>query len=151
MFAVPPNTIALTGTPASAHPALIARQYAVERFRWVDLLRYDPAERFATLVDRTAEQEVWLMGWLPGQATDPHDHGPATGAFVIVSGSLTERVVRPGSATEELHLLRQGQTRVFGLGYTHRVHNGGPDPAVSIHVYRSARPRGGGHSVDPVI
>lgn len=135
MFAVPENTIARATTPDTVHPALIARRYAEDRSRWSHLLRYDPDERFAVLVDGGDGQEVWLMSWLPGQTTDLHDHGPATGAFTVVSGRLTEYVARDGRRRE----LVVGQSRVFGPGYVHEVRNEGPDPAVSVHVYRAAR------------
>jgi predicted metal-dependent enzyme (double-stranded beta helix superfamily) len=135
MFAVPANTIASTATPATVHPALIAREYATNRDRWAHLLRYDPDERFAVLVDATDGQEVWLMSWLPGQHTDLHDHGAATGAFTIVSGVLTEHVLHRGDTLS----LEPGQSRVFGPGYAHQVRNEGPDPAVSLHVYRAVR------------
>lgn len=135
MFAVPPNTIAPATTAPSVHPALIAREYAEHRERWARLLRYDPDERFVALVHRTDEQEIWLMSWLPGQHTDLHDHGAATGAFTIVSGTLTEHVLRGGAT----HELVPGQSRVFGPGYVHQVRNDGIDPAVSLHVYRATR------------
>ncbi len=135
MFAVPENTVASAATGPTAHPALIAREYAAHRARWARLLRYDPDERHVALVDRGPGQEVWLLSWLPGQATDVHDHGAASGAFTIVSGELTEHVVHRGRT----HRVGMGQSRVFGPGYVHEVRNDGPDPAVSIHVYRAAR------------
>ncbi|SER59108.1 cysteine dioxygenase [Actinokineospora terrae] len=150
MFAVPPNTVALAATPATAHPALVARRYAEDRASWAPLLRYDPAERFAALVDRVDGQEVWLMSWLPGQQTDLHDHGSVAGAFTVVSGSLTERVAAPHRPAEVLHSLAQGQSRVFGPGYLHQVGNDSADPAVSIHVYRDARPAMRNYRIDPV-
>lgn len=148
MFAVPPNTVAPGGLPATAHPALIAQRFAADRARWAQLLRYDPDERFAVLVERTVDQEVWLMSWLPGQSTDRHDHGWTSGAFTVVSGTLTETTrsaARAGAAVE--HVLRRGQSRVFGPGYAHRVRNDSADPAVSIHVYRGERPPLGGFTV----
>lgn len=136
MFAVPENTIpSAAAAAATVHPALIARRYASAREQWAHLLRYDPDERYTALVHRTPEQEVWLMSWLPGQGTDLHDHGAAGGAFTIVSGELTEHVVHRGTTLA----VGIGQTRVFGPGYVHVVGNEGPDPAVSIHVYRAAR------------
>jgi len=135
MFAVPENTVASAETAPTVHPALIAREYAAARERWAHLLRYDPDERYTALVHRTPGQEVWLMSWLPGQGTDLHDHGAAGGAFTIVSGELTEHVHHRGIT----HKLDVGQSRVFGPGYVHQVHNAGPDPAVSIHVYRAVR------------
>jgi quercetin dioxygenase-like cupin family protein len=147
MFAVPPNTVALSGTPATAHPALIARQLAEDAERWLHLLRFHTGERFTTLVERTEAQETWLMSWLPGQGTDLHNHGGATGAFTVVAGTLTERVMRP---TDRLHQLVAGQSRVFGPGYIHEVSNIGPEPAVSIHVYRPSRLPMINYRLDPV-
>lgn len=135
MFAVPENTVASAETAPTVHPALIAREYAAAREKWAHLLRYDPDERYTALVHRTPGQEVWLMSWLPGQGTDLHDHGAAGGAFTMVSGELTEHVHHRGLT----HKLDVGQSRVFGPGYVHQVHNAGPDPAVSIHVYRAVR------------
>jgi quercetin dioxygenase-like cupin family protein len=135
MFAVPENTIAVAAAPTSLHPSRVAREFAVDRSRWRSLLRYDPAERFSALVERTGEHEVWLMSWLPGQSTDLHDHGSASGAFTVVSGVLTERVMRAGL----VHDLNPGQVRVFAPNYVHQVVNNGVDPAVSIHVYRAGR------------
>jgi predicted metal-dependent enzyme (double-stranded beta helix superfamily) len=136
MFAVPENTIASAETRIeTVHPALIAREYAADRGRWAHLLRYDPDERYTALVHRTADQEVWLMSWLPGQATGLHDHGATSGAFTIVSGELTEFVAHRGRT----HQVGVGLSRVFGPGYVHDVRNAGPDPAVSIPVYRAVR------------
>lgn len=135
MFAVPANTIASASVAPTVHPALIARAFAADRTRWAHLLRYDPDERFAALVESTGEQEVWLMSWLPGQQTDRHDHGAATGAFTVVSGTLTEHVLHRGVTLS----LSPGQSRVFGPGYAHHVRNDGPDPAVTLHVYRATR------------
>src|SRR5207249_2850383 len=111
MFAVPENTVALAASGSASHPVLLARRVAENRASWAHALRYDPDERFATLLSRTDEHEVWLLSWLPGQSTDLHDHGPASGAFTVVSGVLTERVAR--GATDVLHTLTVGQSRVF--------------------------------------
>ncbi|MBA0124978.1 cysteine dioxygenase family protein [Haloechinothrix sp. YIM 98757] len=143
MFAVPDNTVVEPGSgSAPRHPVRVAMDFAAERERWRDLLRYDPSERFAVLVESGTDQEVWLMSWLPGQGTDIHDHGDTSGAFTVVNGQLTEVVARR-RLTDELdadgvdtHVLDTGQSRVFGPGYAHRMRNDGPDPAVSIHVYR---------------
>ncbi|MDV6013486.1 cysteine dioxygenase family protein [Haloechinothrix sp. LS1_15] len=141
MFAVPANTVvAAAGADVPRHPVRVATEFAADRDRWRDHLRYDPDERFATLISADAEQQVWLMSWLPGQHADAHDHGDTSGAFTVVSGTLTETVLRTPLAGRrgagDVHELTQGQSRVFGPGYAHRVRNAGDDPAVSIHVYR---------------
>jgi predicted metal-dependent enzyme (double-stranded beta helix superfamily) len=141
VFAVPPNTVATLATHAGAHPVRIAREFARDRSRWRHLLRYDYQSRWYALAERTDEHEVWLMSWLPGQATGVHDHGGATGAFTIVSGTLTERVLRadPVELPPPVHTLEPGQSRVFGPNYVHEVSNEGGDPAVSVHVYQRRR------------
>jgi predicted metal-dependent enzyme (double-stranded beta helix superfamily) len=139
MFAVPDNTVALPEKSAPRHPVRVALDYAADRDRWRHLLRYDPYERFSTLVHGDDVQEIWLLSWLPGQHTDLHDHAWSSGAFTVVSGVLTESVARrapDGRTVSESHTLTAGRSRVFGPGYLHQVRNDGPDPAVSIHVYR---------------
>lgn len=138
MFAVPPNTIALPDVLSAAHPARVAAMVARDRSRWAHLLRYDPAERFSALIESSQHFEIWLLSWLPGQATDLHDHDGAAGAFTVVQGELTERVVKSGQQDVE-HTVRVGQSRVFGPRYAHQVRNDGIDPAVTIHVYRPHR------------
>ncbi|RZQ64675.1 cysteine dioxygenase [Amycolatopsis suaedae] len=153
MFAVPDNTLLAPENPALRHPVRVALEVATDRDRWRHLLRYDPDQRFFTLVERDEHQEIWLMGWLPGQQTDLHDHGHSTGAFTIVSGSLTETVTRrtaSGRVITEVHPLSPGQSRVFGPGYVHQVRNEGPDPAVSVHVYRSGGRTMRSYLPDPV-
>lgn len=142
MFAVPPNTVLDASENPRAHPALIARDIASNRRWWAHLVRYDREQRWSKLLRRTDDHEVWLLSWLPEQHTELHDHGGADGAFTVVSGVLTERAVRSDSGhhrAEALHTLVAGQSRVFGPNYAHQVHNEGPDPAISVHVYRPGR------------
>ena len=147
MFAVPENTVALSTASATLHPVRIALDFAANRDRWRHLLRYDPDTRFSALVERTEEQEVWLMSWLPGQHTDLHDHVGATGAFTVVSGSLTEVVA---TQVQVAHQLTAGQSRVFGPGYVHQVRNDGQDPTVTIHVYRHGPRAMTSYRFDPI-
>lgn len=155
MFAVPDNTVPTTERRSLVHPVRIALEIAERREQWRHLLRYDPDERFATLVERTDEHEVWLMSWLPGQHTQLHDHGDTSGAFTVVSGRLTEIVARPnavdrrGAVGVEAHELGIGKSRVFGPGYVHQVHNTGVDPAISIHVYRFGTRTMRSYQLDP--
>lgn len=153
MFAAPENTIAPEpADTASRHPVRTALEFAADRQRWRNLLRYDPDERFAVLLDDAHGRQVWLLSWLPGQCTGLHDHGDTTGAFTVVSGRLTETVLRSdpsgaapdGSERRESLVVTAGQSRVFGPGYVHEVRNAGPDPVISVHVYadgpRTVRP-----------
>src|SRR2546421_798790 len=123
-----------------SRPVLLARDlgglaewYAAQPLR----PRFDPDNRWYERLDLAGDHEAWLLSWLPGQSTDLHDHGPASGAFTVVSGVLTERVAR--GARDVLHTLTTGQSRVFAPNYVHQVSNNGPDPAVTVHVYSAAR------------
>jgi predicted metal-dependent enzyme (double-stranded beta helix superfamily) len=153
VFAVPANTVALTPAPIALHPARIAADVARDRGRWAHLLRYDPDQRFSALIDATDNVEIWLLSWLPGQQTDLHDHAGSAGAFTVVSGVLTERVIRSaeqaGPPVEVDHAVIVGRTRVFGPRYVHQVRNLGVDPAVSIHVYRPERAGMRSYRFDP--
>ncbi len=110
-----------------------------ENSRWTHLL---PPEDAASVLDPALHEDlagaqVWLPSWLPTQGTPLHDHGASAGAFAVVRGTLTERVVAQGTsgirdATAEL---TGGRVRHFGPHYVHQVTNAGSEPAVSVHVY----------------
>ncbi len=78
---------------------------------------------------------MWLLSWLPGQGTDLHDHGPASGAFAVAAGTLTERAVTRLHPVEVTRHLTPGRVRAFGPHYIHQITNTGAVPAVSVHVY----------------
>jgi predicted metal-dependent enzyme (double-stranded beta helix superfamily) len=140
--------------PSTSHPtgsAALAVALAVRSDAWEPLVRYREESRWTALLDpadlRTlldpslhaelSAAEVWLLSWLPGQATLLHDHGRSSGAFVVARGTLTERVIAAGpSAVQETATdLAGGRLRYFGPHYVHQVTNLGSEPAVSLHVY----------------
>jgi len=149
MFAVPENTVAPAEDSWQSHPVRLAMRIAAEPLRWRHLLRYDPNHRNAVLISHDHARQAWLLTWLPGQRAPMHDHGETAGAFTLVHGALSESVVRNRASHETLrspHMLRAGQSRVFGPGYVHALANEGHIPAVSVHVYpvlaRGPRPYG---------
>jgi predicted metal-dependent enzyme (double-stranded beta helix superfamily) len=114
---------------------------------------------------------VWLLTWLPGQGTDLHDHGGSAGAFHVLTGSLTEDTVIPGTPSRSIadgpaggpgsparitaRELGEGAGRRFGTRHIHRITNRSTRPAISIHVYGPAlttmtRYRIGADSLDVV-
>lgn len=112
-----------------------------EETRWTRLLE---AADVADAVDpdlypELDRSEIWLLSWLPGQATALHDHGPSSGAFAVAQGTVFERVVtanRRGRRARELGAdLVTGRVRMFGPHYVHQVRNTSSQPAVSVHVY----------------
>ncbi|MCW2695795.1 MAG: cysteine dioxygenase type, partial [Modestobacter sp.] len=90
--------------------AAIAISLALRPDLWRPLVRYQEETRWARLLDPApvadvldphlhddlAAAEVWLLSWVPGQATALHDHGPSAGAFAVARGVLSERVVGAG-------------------------------------------------------
>lgn len=139
-------------THASASAAL-ASTLALRRDLWRPLVDYreeTPWSRLLTrddvaeavhpsLHDALDSAEIWLLSWLPGQATALHDHGLSSGAFAVAEGSVFERVVttdRRGRRTRELGAdLVAGRVRMFGPHYAHQVRNTSSGPAVSVHGY----------------
>jgi hypothetical protein len=59
--------------------------------------RYRSDRRWWARLALTDGVELWLLSWLPGQATRPHDHGGASGSFTVVRGTLSETFRYPGA------------------------------------------------------
>ena len=141
MHAVPYLPIPASDIAGRGVPIRLARSLAAQGERWRPLVDYRTDTRWYRLLERTERYEMWLLSWLPGQGTDLHDHGPASGAFAIAAGTLTERVVaiKPGRPPVEVtRTLAVGGCRAFGSLYVHQVTNTGAVAAVSVHVYTPA-------------
>jgi hypothetical protein len=129
----------------------LAAALAAAAPRWLDLVEYRPSSRWTHLLPADvaaaaldpdlhadlADAQVWLLSWLPEQGTPLHDHGTSAGAFSVVRGTLTERVVAAGRSgvQETTDELTAGRVRHFGPHYVHQVTNTATEPAVSVHVY----------------
>jgi predicted metal-dependent enzyme (double-stranded beta helix superfamily) len=130
----------------------MAMTLAAHPERWRPLVDYRTDTRWYRLLERTGQHEVWLLTWLPGQGTDLHDHGPASGAFAVAAGALTERVVaakQDRRPVEVTRTLEAGRSRAFGPHYIHQVSNNGTVPAVSVHVYTPGLTVMNTYRVDP--
>ncbi len=136
----------MSGTPTTLLPTTqtlldIARRYAAHPDDWPFAPRYDPRQRWYRRLVADPHAEAWVLTWLPGQGTDLHDHGGSAGAFVVISGTLTERTLLTGTdqpARFHNRVLHAGQARSFGSRHIHQITNHGPQPAVSLHVYGPA-------------
>jgi predicted metal-dependent enzyme (double-stranded beta helix superfamily) len=115
--------------------AQIVQQIAERPDLWRPLVQFEADERFYVRLAADDEHEVWLLTWLPGQQTGFHDHGDSRGAFMVASGSLTERAAVQGRPEPRSRKLRSGEVRSFGTRYVHDVRNDAIEPAVSIHAY----------------
>jgi hypothetical protein len=129
----------------------LAAALATVADRWLDLVEYRAASRWThllptsdaaglvapALAEDLAGAQVWLLSWLHVQGTPLHDHGTSAGAFAVVRGALTERVVAAGDTgvRDATGVLTGGRVRQFGPHYVHQVTNLGNEPAVSVHVY----------------
>ena len=129
----------------------LAAALAAASQHWIDLVEYRAGSRWTRLLhpddaapaldpslhEDLAGAQVWLLSWLPAQGTPLHDHGLSAGAFAVVRGTLTERVVAGGrnGVRESAEELSAGRVRHFGPHYVHQVTNTGSEPAVSVHVY----------------
>ena len=106
-----------------------ARVLAGRPDEWLSRVRLSAEGRWYERVHRDDSHEIWLISWLPGQATGFHDHGESAGAFAVALGGLEEHDI------VGLRTVTAGQARGFGPDYVHDVRNVASAPAVSVHVY----------------
>lgn len=98
------------------------------------VLRFASPNRWWARLALTEEVELWLLSWLPGQGTAPHDHGGAAGAFTVLTGELSETYRYPSGPIRN-QLYTTGSGLGFGAGRAHQVRNLGPRRAASVHAY----------------
>jgi Cysteine dioxygenase type I len=83
----------------------------------------------------TTAYDVWLISWPPGTGLSHHDHGRATSVLQVVSGSLVEIQVDPGSGPGKTGLLRPGCASTLTPPGCHELWNADGVEATSVHVY----------------
>ena len=116
-------------TSRTARAALAQYLSTHDPLRSVDLTVPD---RTWVRVEHGVDADIWLITWPAGSSTGWHDHGSATGAFVVLEGSLTE-YVWTGVATATT--LESPGVREFDGSHIHDVVNHGVRTAVSLHAY----------------
>ncbi len=140
-------------SPASVQPgqllgarqlADVVRRLAASPAEWVTRVRLNPAHRWYERIHLDDSHEVWVISWLPGQATGFHDHGGSSGAFAVVWGTLMERRVVGEVSTG--HVLAKpvgaGGARGFGPRYIHDLRNAAASVVtVSVHAYSPPIPQ----------
>lgn len=97
-------------------------------------------ERWYARVHGDDELDIWLISWVPGRATELHDHGGSLGALTVVSGALAE-TRWDGEKLRQRRLVAGDQT-AFPLGWVHDVVWAPSDalqtpqePTLSVHAY----------------
>src|SRR2546430_14217949 len=94
----------------------VVRRLATTPADWLGRVRLNPDGRWYERIHLDDSHEVWVISWLPGQATGFHDHGGAAGAVAVVWGPLGGRpgvgapTPRPGLAQP----VRGGRGRPVG-------------------------------------
>lgn len=125
-------------TPPAEHPTTVAgfaglaATLAEDRATWAPLVKYDAVTRWYHRLRTGPGYDVWLLSWVPGQASGRHDHGPSSGVCTVLDGRLTEYA---GTGDQPGRTLVPGALRVFAPGYVHEMVNTDLVPAVSLHVY----------------
>lgn len=115
-------------TPADLRE--IVRLLASRPDAWMARVRMRADRRWYERLHCGPDYDVWVITWLPGQATGFHDHGASAGAFAVAFGSLEEH--RPGEA---VRVVGAGEELAFPADYAHDVRNSSSAPAISIHAY----------------
>jgi hypothetical protein len=121
----------------------MAQRLAANPAEWLTRVRLNPAGRWYERIQLDDSHEVWVISWLPGQATGFHDHGGSAGAFAVVWGTLVERRVVGGVTTGQVLAkpVGAGGSRSFGPRYIHDVRNSAASAvAVSVHAYSPPLP-----------
>lgn len=115
---------------------LLVAETVAHQADWEHLVRLpEPgADRWWTRLESHRTVDLWLLTWLPGHATDLHDHGTSAAAFSVVSGGLAEIRVDHAGVTTRQHW-RAGSVTWLAPGVVHEVTGAGAGPAVSIHAY----------------
>jgi mannose-6-phosphate isomerase-like protein (cupin superfamily) len=127
---VGPGANALTLTNLTA----LVRSFADDSSRWLPRLQIPVSERWWTRLYADDRVDVWLLSWLPGHATELHDHGRSAAAFTVVRGRLEE--VRLTSTKQPFTVAsKPGTTSWVAPGVIHDVRATGNEPAASIHAY----------------
>ena len=101
--------------------------------------RVDPGTRWRLRLASSGQVEVWLVTWLPGQASAWHEHDTAS-AYTVLDGELTETWPHGRAGTRRAHR-RPGRGSASGPGQLHTLQNLGVIPAISVHASLTAPDR----------
>lgn len=98
------------------------------------MLRFDSRQRWWVRLALTFGVELWLLSWAPGQGTEPHDHGGASGSFSVLLGQLDEDYRYPSGRVHSA-ARAVGATVAFGPNRAHQLRNDNTLPAATVHAY----------------
>jgi DNA-binding SARP family transcriptional activator len=113
----------------------LTRSLASSRTSWEHLVRHDASQRVFEPIARSPVAEAWLICWMPGQDSGPHDHDISSGAITVLSGELTEERLTWGASASPPAVFRALDTFHFGPTDIHRVYHSGDQPSTAIHAF----------------
>jgi hypothetical protein len=96
------------------------------------------SRRWFTRIHGDDALDIWLISWVPGHATELHDHGGSLGALTVLSGALDE--FRWDGRWLRRRRLGSGDQAGFPLGWVHdlvwaETIESSVRPALGVHAY----------------
>ena len=130
-------TTIISGALSPRQLAEEVRRLAASPGLWMSRVRLSAEGRWYERIHIDGNCEVWLISWLPGQATGFHDHGGSAGSFCVVWGTLEEHRAGTSARLQPVTAgsVAAGQVRSFGPEFVHDVRNTSQAVAVSVHAY----------------
>jgi len=114
---------------------------------WRPLVVVDPERRRYRLMFEDERVDVWVIMWMPGQATGYHDHAVSGVGVAGAEGMAVEKQMVLPSGSWDVEI-RPGVTREGPAGYIHAVCHGEGTPAITIHSYSPPLMEVGQYRVD---
>lgn len=127
-----------TTLPDRPTPANLVERISRQAERYIDRVRFHPAQYVRHPVLFWEDWEIMMIGWESGQLTPIHDHRGVLGGMAILCGSLVEERFTTPSLLPEMvdsRLRPEGDLSETGPTLLHRLV---PQTAraVSLHIYR---------------
>lgn len=86
------------------------------------------------LVFRSANVEILVVCWRPGQGSPVHGHGPSDGLMIMLEGEMTNTTYLP-NGQKITTVWREGDVGHTPIGAQHEVKNTSNRNVVSLHIY----------------
>lgn len=120
----------------------VADRFAKSNVAWSQLARHVTfsSQGYArVLLANDGRWNLWLLGWLPEQASPIHGHGRTAGVTRVLTGELSETIYRiekdRALVSSGRRAARESQVIVEAHGLIHKVQNRGQESALSLHLY----------------
>ena len=106
--------------PERPTPGNLAERISRQAEKYLDRVRFDPAQYVRHPVLLWDDWEVMIIGWESGQVTPVHDHRGVLGGMAMLSGSLLEeRFTTPGLVPQlaDSRVRPEGDQGIRGIWY----------------------------------